>query len=382
MKILKIIIAALLFAAMGMALVMMPVYTAPIKPEEPPKPSNIISVNGNKYHKLASVVNFSGQNITDVKAFADELSQFTKLEEINLFDTNLTTVQMAEIATKHPELVINCLVEIDGVIYDSQTTEYIDFARKNLSEKQGMELVSVMGLFKNLKKVDMCGCGYTNEQMEQFVNLYPKTKFVWEINLAGRWTVRTDAIAFSTFQGFDMEHRMTNEEAKPLKYCTDLVALDLGHNDVTDLSFLQYMPNLKILILVDAMEGIIDGEWRYIKDLSMLKHCPNLVYLEYFCNQVTDLSFLEYLPNLVDLNLSWSPVSDYTYLKNLPNIERLYMMGTSIPHQHYLELCELYPDARIERYGESSIDKGWREHPRFYAMRYTFNYNKLHPMFE
>ena len=381
MKILKIVIAALLFAAMGTALVLMPVYTAPIKPEEP-KPSNIVSVNGIKYHKLASTIDFSGQNISNSETFADELSQFKGLKEIDLFDTNLTTVQIAKIAQKYPDLTLNCDIVIDGVTYDPDTTEYIDFGRKNLAESEGMDLVSVMGLFKNLKKVDMCGCGYENEQMEQFVNAYPETKFVWEIVLADRWTVRTDALAFSTFQGFDMDHRMTSEEAEPLKYCTDLVALDLGHNDVTDLSFLQYMPNLKILILVDAMEGIIDGEWRYIKDLSMLKYCPKLMYLEYFCNQVTDLSFLQYLPNLVDLNLSWSPVSDYTYLKNLPNIERLYMMGTSIPHHHYLELCELYPDARIGRYGESSIDKEWREHPRFYAMRDMFHNNRVHPMFE
>jgi hypothetical protein len=75
--------------------------------------------------------------------------------------------------------------------------------------------------------------------------------------------------------------------------------------------------------------------------------------------------------------LSHNPVSDITYLKNLPNIERLFIINTNISDQDYLELVSLYPNAQVERYGDSSIDKGWRKHPRFYAMYYTFESGKL-----
>ena len=36
-----------------------------------------------------------------------------------------------------------------------------------------------------------------------------------------------------------------------LQYCTDLIALDLGHNGIDDLSWLEPLQNLQLLILSD-----------------------------------------------------------------------------------------------------------------------------------
>ena len=150
-----------------------------------------------------------------------------------------------------------------------------------------------------------------------------------------------------------------------------LVALDLGHNRVHDWSFLQYMPNLKILIAVDNQ----------VKDLSWIQYTPKLEYLEFFVGYVTDLSFLQYTPNLKDLNISYNRVSDATYLYNLPNLERLWMEHTRIPYSEFQKLKETYPNAKIVRNGEGSIDQGWRTHERYYAMRDMFKNNYVHELF-
>ena len=193
---------------------------------------------------------------------------------------------------------------------------------------------------------------------------------IWEI-VWHHWTFRTDVVAFSTMKTCAQTFFLYDEDAQYLRYCTDLVALDLGHNRVHDWSFLQYMPNLKILIAVDNQ----------VKDLSWIQYTPKLEYLEFFVGYVTDLSFLQYTPNLKDLNISYNRVSDATYLYDLPNLERLWMEHTRIPSSEFKKLQETYPDAKIVYYGEGSIDQGWRTHERYYAMRDMFKNNYVHELF-
>lgn len=228
----------------------------------------------------------------------------------------------------------------------------------------------------NLTYIDMCDCGLSNEQMEELQKEFPNIKFAWMLYL-GRWKVRTDAKAFSTLHAGPITGRLTNEEAQVLKYCTDLVALDLGHNCVTDIGFIKNMPELRILIMVDN----IASNGGYIRDLSVLQYTPKLRYLEFFVGTVSDLSFLQYTPELRDLNISYNPISDITYLKNLPHIERLYLEHTLISYSDFQELKKLYPDAQVEYYGEGSIDHGWRTHPRYHAMIDMYHKDYLHELF-
>nr|MCR5216402.1 hypothetical protein [Lachnospiraceae bacterium] len=216
----------------------------------------------------------------------------------------------------------------------------------------------------NLLYLDMCDCGLSNEQMEELQTEFPNIKFAWRVHM-GTWSLRTDALAFSTLHAYANDVRLTNDQAQVLKYCTDLVSLDIGHNDVYDIEFIENMPNLHMLIMVDNFNTDQGGRFN---DLSVLKNCPNMMYLEFFVSGVSDLSFLEYNKEMVDLNISYSPVSDSTYLFDLPKIERLYLECTSIPYSDFEKLQETYPDAHLVYYGSGSVDQGWRTHPRYYAM--------------
>ena len=65
--------------------------------------------------------------------------------------------------------------------------------------------------------------------------------------------IRPGMTAFSTLKG-RQEPRYTAEDvAGPLtENCPDLLALDLGHNNVSDLSFITAWPKLRRLIVVDS----------------------------------------------------------------------------------------------------------------------------------
>ncbi len=88
---------------------------------------------------------------------------------------------------------------------------------------------------------------------------------------------------------------LTNDDIDCWKYCTDLKGLDIGHMNITDLSFLQYMPHMTYLII--AENPITDIIAARAKDW----------YLEIQTN-VTDLSPLLECTALKALNLSYMKV--------------------------------------------------------------------------
>ena len=250
---------------------------------------------------------------------------------------------------------------------------YVDISHNDVKD---VDIDAVIERLPNLERLVMIDCGLDNDGYASLQDRHPDIKIVWEIVL-DYWTIRTDVVAFSTFKTTAEEFYMNNDDAYYLKYCNELVALDLGHNYVSDLSFLEYMPELKVLILVDNVKEK-DGETlRHLTDLSEVGYCTKLRYLEIFANNVSDFSFMENLTELEDLNISYNSVSSIQYMQNMPNIKKLWMEHTYIPYSGYQTLARLYPNARIVVSGEGSVDQGWRSGARYVAVRRMFRENVI-----
>ena len=89
---------------------------------------------------------------------------------------------------------------------------------------------------------------------------------------------------------------MSHDYVTELKYCTKLKQLDLGHNlELHDWSFLEYMPDLEVLIITAS-------GW---ENLEMISNCTKLEYLEAIpmSHVYVDLKPLEKLTNLEHLNI-------------------------------------------------------------------------------
>ena len=234
--------------------------------------------------------------------------------------------------------------------------ERLDLSGINLKDSNVEKLFDNM---PNLKTVSLIDCGLTNDGYAKLQDAYPRIRMIWDIQFSRR-KLRTDSVGYSSFRGGALDQWMTDADAYYLKYCRDMVAVDLGHNPVHNLDFLQYMPNLKILIMVDN---------HGLKDLTNLRYVPQLTYLEIFVNSVSDLSVFQNLHQMEDLNISYNPISSTEYLKDFPKLQRLWMESTRVPHSDFLELCEIYPDATMVYYGSGSVDKGWRVGSHYNAMR-------------
>ncbi|MCR4642311.1 MAG: hypothetical protein K5697_09815 [Lachnospiraceae bacterium] len=234
----------------------------------------------------------------------------------------------------------------------------LNLSGMNLS---GYNVDALFSRMANLKYVEMIGCGLGNDEYAKLQDDHPGIRILWEIRYATR-VLRTDAVGWSTFRGMHgpMDLPMSDAETKYLKYCRDLICVDLGHNYIRDISFVQYMPNLQIFIAVDN-----GGLW----DLSVLKYCPKLRYIEIFVNRVSDLSVFRYLHQLEDVNISYNPIRSNEYLKDLPNLQKLWLEATLIPGDQVQELRELYPGVPVVNVGSGSVDQGWRSGSHYVGMR-------------
>lgn len=257
-------------------------------------------------------------------------------------------------------------------------SEEIDISYHIISENK-VQFCEELDQFPSLKKVVMCDTGYTNEDMEDLMSMRPEIEFVWLLHFSNKWKLRTDAKTFSTLQDKDYVITISDKDAWQFKYCTQMQFLDIGHNTITDMFFLQYMPDLHGLIIHQNYDRAHGGKMR---DLSYLKYCPKLTYLEIFDSDVSDLSFLQYTPELRDLYASQTPISDITFLMDLPNLERLYMQRTKISEEDYFKLTKRYPDVEFLYYGYTSVqDNNWRNSPKNLKRARSIRGNYLDPVF-
>ncbi len=324
----------------------------------------IYSVSGREFREDAEEIDLSGAPLTgDIMS---ELSPFGALSSVNLRGTGVGNSALIELKKAYPSVSFLAEVELGGEVFDSEV-KTIDLNSKKVGDFD--VFFETTALFNSLERLELCDCGFSNEQMEKLRDAYPGTKVVWRVYL-GKWSLRTDATAFSVLiMASDKYERMTAEDIEVLKYCTDLQALDIGHQAVGDISVIgEYLTGLRVLILADNK----------ISDLTPLSKLPHLHYLEIFVNSVSDISPLADCRELVDLNISYNRrISDITPLLELPLIERLWLEHVSVPSKDVERLRSAHPNASIFSVGEGSIDHGWRTHPRYKAMIDMFHNNYI-----
>ena len=315
----------------------------------------IYDVFGKLVREDAQTLDFHG--VTIGKGLSDKLRLFPRLSYVDMHGQGYGITDQLALTKAFPNIKFGWGVNVAGTEVDSMT-ETMDLNNKYMVGHLD-ELRRVMPLFHNLKKVEMCDTSLSNEELAALRTEFPDVKIVWRIYM-GKWSLKTDVVAFSVLIYTYNYRPMVTADIQVLKYCTDLRALDLGHQAIADISVIgDYLTELRLLILADNM----------LTDLSPLAKLPHLHYLEFFVNNVTDLTPLASCTQLVDLNISYNHnITDITPLLHLPKLERLWLESTAVPEESVQLLRAAYPNATIINYGKGSIDQGWRTHERYTAM--------------
>lgn len=214
------------------------------------------------------------------------------------------------------------------------------------------EAQAVMAYFPKAERLVMCGAYLDNEAMAAFREEAQEAyKVVWSVK-CGKVATRTDARFFMPVKYH--VYYLNNEEAANLRYCPELVSVDIGHMAVSDIRFVEHLPQLQHLILAHTQ----------IQYIEPIRSCKNLKFLEVDWTPIRDFSPLTDCTALEDLNIgnTWAnvePLKEMTWLKNLWMIFRKegYFMSQALP------------DTRVVSGGTATVDSGWRDLPNYYAMR-------------
>ncbi len=283
---------------------------------------------------------------------------FTELESVTLIDPEAPADYLVSLREQYPEVEIRWELEIQGVTYTDDLTE-VDISHMPLESLKQAETIG--SYFPDLEKLIVDSGSIDNDTMAAFRdNMRPNYKVVWTVVCGtpecGMFEVRTDETTF-----MPLKHNIYyfhDDDMYNVRYCEDMVCMDVGHMTFTDVSFVENMPHLKYLIL----------NFTSVKDITPLSSCKELVFLELDHSWVTDYSPLLGCTALEDLNLGDTygdpePISKMTWLKNL------WWVSRSMSVKAYLEqtLTDTYLLFRPNTKQTTSF--GWRKLPNYYAMR-------------
>ncbi len=312
---------------------------------------------GHKFDQEEKELDLTGIGPGEIPELTDKLRHFTRLETVDMHGVEITPEQQKDLAEKYPDVRFLWDVSILDEKYDSATEDLDLTNHRELTLDTVREFIP---LFCDLKRLDLSDCGFANEDLAELREEFPDTKIVWTLYM-GKWSLKTDAVAFSVLIYNYNYTALRSPDIEVLKYCTDLQALDLGHQKLTDLSVIgDYLPELRILVLADNT----------VSDLTPLSKLKHLHYLELFVNPyLTDVSPIGECKEMVDLNISHIyGLTDISALLDFPILERLWIENTGVSAADIQLLKDTYPNANVTNIGWGSVDQGWRWHPRYDAM--------------
>lgn len=292
--------------------------------------------------------------------FEEMLQYFPNTTRVDMRGCGLTDSEMIKLADTYPDIFFIWEITI-GELQISTDSEEVDISGQVLQSTS--EIEDLLPYFRNVKKVVMSHCGFDDETMDALNKRYEDIRFVWSIKVQNVY-IRTDTTFFYPFK-YNRDMKVNNADLYPLRYCTDIVAVDIGHMwGVTDCEWAAFMPELTYLILVETQ----------ITDLSPLVNCKKLAFLEIFKTQIKDYSPLIQCTSLVDINMCRT-YGDYRPLLQMPWLQTVYWNGIAgtvgFPCSGAEKvLPEALPNTRfVFHLFSNSFYNGWRDLDNYKRMR-------------
>ena len=300
------------------------------------------------------------------------LPGLTSLKTVHLVEPEGTPEELRQLMEACPDMTITWEKTVLGKTFHSGDTEY-DLTDLALSDTRlpkwtatpmdAAETTAViekveaaMVYFPNAEKVILPAYFFDNETMGAFrEKMRPEYKVVWTVYIT-RHPVRTDQ---EVIHSSGMAVCFIDEQSYDLKYCEDAIVVDIGHSYVKYIDWVRYMPKLQYLILTH----------NWIKDLTPISTCKNLVYLEIYWNKhIPDYSPLVECTALKDLNLSGT-YADPTPLYQMTWLENLWANQTTFSTEEQQKLHQSLPNTVIHIAQADYTAGGWRDVPRYFEMR-------------
>ena len=291
------------------------------------------------------------------------------MKTLTLENPKASPENVAALQEQLPGVAVSCVVTLGDQTFD-ETVTAVDLTMVEV--KDLAEVEQKMAYLPNLESVTFGLCGVDNpkwgnsrskltaspienEDLAAYRDrVRDKYKVAWTLRLGPSIALRSDADNFMPNHfGVGV---LPDDYAYNLRYCEDMVCLDVGHMTLTDISFVEFMPKLKYLILA----------WTEVQYIEPIRSCKNLVFLELDNSCIRDISPLVDCTALEDLNLGntfvdVTPILGMTWLKNV-----YFILGS---RANAWKVTQAIPTARVVASGTATVGGGWRRLPNYYAMR-------------
>lgn len=304
----------------------------------------------------------SGAKVTgaDYQELRDGLAGLPQLNKLTVTDPKASAEELFRLREEFPGVEIHWQLELNGEMWTESGTTQLDISGMDLETLE--DAGKLAAYFPDIEKLIMSDCtvngsAVDNEDMARFrEEMRDSFLVVWTV-YCGKVSARTDDTWFMPIQ--QGEYYFKEEHAYNLRYCEDMVCIDVGHSRISTVEFAAYMPHLKYLILTDTA----------VQSIEPLANCKELIYLELVFGVVRDYTPLLECTALEDLNLEKpyytpdpSPILKMTWLKNL------FWSGCSSKTRRRAE--EALTQTHLDFVGRSSASgMGWRNLKNYYDMR-------------
>ena len=313
-------------------------------------------------HGLSFGVNIGGKavsqsvkNLTVRKATEEELTLLRflpELEVLRLKEPEASAESLLKLRQARADLKLTWEKEVCGVKIFSEDVE-VDLSGAEFDALD--QIQEAMAWFPDVETVFLGKQEISNDSLAAYrEQVREDYKVVWTVQLGKKLTARTDDTTFMPTR--ERVYYFNDDEAYNLRYCEDMVCIDIGHMSISKLDFLEFMPDLEFLILAHTQ----------VQYIEPIKYCQKLKFLELDWSPVRDYSPLLECKALEDLNIGntyadSAPIEKMTWLKNL------WMVGCSSGARY--RVSQALADTKVMVTGAATVANGWRNLENYYEMR-------------
>ncbi len=307
-----------------------------------------------------SSIDLSTQPVSALDEIKQGIAVLPSLEYVNLNNPSWTLEQASDLQKVKDGLRVDYPVTAFGRTF-SLADKSVDLSgismKKNLQELQ--DLLPYLGGIQELY-LDNCGLSY--EKLAELRSQYASPKIVWLVKI-GAYTCHTNDVMIKFSAG--ESKTLKDKDVTALKYCNEIRFLDLGHNHLKHIDFVSYMPDLEVCIIAV----------NYLRDIKGIENCKKLEYCEFLSGIIKDISPLAACTELKHLNVGYNVIDDISPLYGLKKLERLWISRNNIPKEQIDHIRELLPNCEINTTAHNPTSEGWRVHPRYELLKEQFIYD-------
>jgi len=296
-------------------------------------------------------LHFDGKE-PDGAELLEKLQYLPKVRTVHFVQPETEAEDLLQLRETYPDITITWEKDVLDQTFSDDVTE-LDFSGMPLASVDRLE--TLMRYFPDLQKLILSDCGLDYADLAAYRDrVREHYKVVWTVD-CGRFSIRTDAESIMSYKYnlFDLY----DKELENLKYCEDMICVDLGHNNLRSCDWAAYMPKLKYLILAHNT---------YLTDISGLANCKELVYFEFGWTNLRDLTPLLGCTALEDINMKYV-FCDADVIVQMPWLKNVFWTGC--PSRNYKMLEGALPDTYVLLTEEYWNTKHWRQLDNYYAQR-------------